>query len=108
MEGSYRVSARVNQERRNGGSNRPTWAIARDRSNAGRPLISAQVIILPHSHADPGWLKTFEEYYAQQTRSILDNVAAKLTEHKNMTFIWTEIAFFALWWDRYDNRLAPF
>lgn len=56
--------------------------------------------MLPHSHVDPGWLKTFEDYYAQSTRAILDNMVNKLTEHKNMTFIWTEMAFFALWWER--------
>ena len=57
-----------------------------------------QVIVLPHSHVDPGWLKTFEDYYAHSTRNILDNMINKLIQHKNMTFIWTEMSFFSLWW----------
>ena len=58
-----------------------------------------QVIVLPHSHVDPGWLKTFEDYYAQSTRNILDNMINKLSQHKNMTFIWTEMSFFSMWWE---------
>ena len=55
--------------------------------------------MLPHSHVDPGWLKTFEDYYAQSTRNILDNMINKLSQHKNMTFIWTEMSFFSMWWE---------
>jgi hypothetical protein len=47
---------------------------------------------------DPGWLRTFEDYFNRSTRSILDNAVNKLTQHRNMTFIWTEMAFFAEWW----------
>jgi Glycosyl hydrolases family 38 N-terminal domain len=47
---------------------------------------------------DPGWLRTFEDYFNQSTRFILDSAVNKLTQHRNMTFIWTEMAFFAKWW----------
>jgi hypothetical protein len=55
--------------------------------------------MIPHSHNDPGWLKTFEEYYRQQTRHVLDNAVEKLTQFKNMTFIWSEISFLSKWWE---------
>jgi hypothetical protein len=50
-----------------------------------------RVIVMPHSHNDPGWLKTVEGYFATATKHILDNIVNKLTQHTNMTFIWSEV-----------------
>ena len=50
-----------------------------------------RVIVMPHSHNDPGWLKTVEGYFATATRNILNNVVNKLTTYTNMTFIWSEV-----------------
>ena len=46
---------------------------------------------MPHSHNDPGWLKTVEGYFATATKNILNNIVNKLTTHTNMTFIWSEV-----------------
>lgn len=59
-----------------------------------------KVIITPHSHNDPGWLKTFVNYFQSDTKQILNNAVSKLPEFKNMSFIWSEISFLNLWWEQ--------
>lgn len=59
-----------------------------------------KVIITPHSHNDPGWLKTFVNYFQSDTKQILNNAVNKMPDFKNMTFIWSEISFLNLWWEQ--------
>ena len=40
-----------------------------------------EVVLIPHSHNDPGWGKTFQQYFDQDTNSILNNVL-KYVEQK--------------------------
>lgn len=58
-----------------------------------------QVVIVPHSHNDPGWLHTFEHYFQLETKQILNQIVAKLQQYPDMTFIWSEISFLTAWWD---------
>ena len=51
------------------------------------------VFFVPHSHADPGWLYTYETYYNRQVTKILRNVFNELKSSKSKKFTWCETSF---------------
>ena len=56
------------------------------------------IIVIPHSHNDPGWLKTYDKYFEEDTTHILSLAVEKLTQYPDMTFIWVETCFLQKWW----------
>jgi alpha-mannosidase II len=56
-----------------------------------------KVILMPHSHNDPGWVKTIDVYYQGQTRTILNTIVDALSGHPARKFIWAEVVFLHMW-----------
>lgn len=70
-----------------------------------------RVHIVPHSHDDSGWLKTFLEYYwgdqqhiqAAGVQYILDAVVDALMQDDRRRFSYAEMSFFMTWWKQQDE-----
>lgn len=51
-----------------------------------------QVILMPHSHNDPGWLFTMQGYFDAYTQGILDTIITSLAEVKGSA-LWHGMAW---------------
>ncbi|XP_033225887.1 lysosomal alpha-mannosidase-like [Belonocnema kinseyi] len=69
--------------------------------------------IVPHTHDDVGWLKTFDQYYYgghdqehnTGVQYILNSVIRSLQESPDRRFIYVESAFFFKWWDQQNEKI---
>ena len=68
-------------------------------SNSSSPDDVLQIIVVPHSHCDPGWIKTFDDYFRTRVKRIITSVIEALEQDQQRTFIWAEISYFSWWWE---------
>ena len=55
--------------------------------------------VIPHTHMDPGWLKTPEEYYSEEAiEEIFNTVLNELTKDNSKTFVMNELYYFKIWY----------
>ena len=57
-----------------------------------------EIHIIPHSHMDPGWGLTVDEYYNQRVKAIYNTVYAALQSDPSYTFVICEMIFFKRWY----------
>jgi hypothetical protein len=66
---------------------------------AADPVV--QLFVVPHTHADVGWLQTVDSLSRMNVSRILDGVVGNLANDtlKRRRFVWDEMAFLQYWWD---------
>ena len=60
------------------------------------------VHVVPHTHDDVGWVKTYEEYFTgfegktsnAKVQQILDQIIEQLSGHPNRKFTYVEMKYF--------------
>ena len=60
--------------------------------------------VIAHTHTDPGWLKTVDQYYIDQVQWIISTVITELADDPDRRFIFVETSFFQRWWRRQTDR----
>jgi len=63
------------------------------------------VHIVAHTHDDPGWLITVDEYYIQEVEWIFYTMIPVLKDNPERRFTYVEMAYMHRWWEEIDNHL---
>jgi hypothetical protein len=64
-----------------------------------------EVIVVPHSHCDAGWLYTADRYFYNGTHktgsvfNIITTVVDNLAANPSLRFVWAETIWLAMWWE---------
>ena len=73
-----------------------------------KPLPFSQplrVLLVPHSHCDPGWGQTYMSYYMSRVRHLLTNLYQFTMSHGDFKYIYAEVSFFKLWWTDQNDEV---
>ena len=74
-----------------------TLILKNSSANLMDPNKIIEVFVVPHSHCDPGWKLTWEQYYESRVKHILRSVITSLIGDERRTFAWADVSFLALW-----------
>lgn len=101
----YDIYEELKFDNPDGGVWKQGWDIQYSDSHYGSTGKKLKVIVVPHSHNDPGWLKTFDKYFEDQTKHILTNAVNKLSSNPKLSFIWAETSYLAAWWNSISDGI---
>ena len=66
------------------------------RSASSLPVVH----LVPHSHCDAGYQKSFDDYYHSEVQYTLDSMLVALQQRQDRRFVWEEVSYFSVWWDQ--------
>ena len=70
-------------------------------------LADLNIHIIPHTHLDPGWLRTPEEYYSRDEVYNIFNTAFRSLyndKQKRKTFVINETYYFRIWYNKLSEE----
>ena len=68
-------------------------------------ICDINIHVIPHTHLDPGWLNTPEEYYFnERIEDIFDTMLNSLTSDNKKTFVINELFYFFKWYNNKDKK----
>ncbi|XP_022832907.1 alpha-mannosidase 2-like [Spodoptera litura] len=63
-----------------------------------------KVILVPRTHVDSIWRRSFGQYHNDSVNKILTNIVKKLQFYNTLTFSWNEVSHLSYWWKTTTHR----